>query len=69
MLLNCDAGENSGGSLGQQADLVLKETNPEHSLEYSLKLKLQYSGHLMRRADSLKKTMMLGKIDDRKKSG
>ena len=34
-----------------------------------LKLQVQYSGHLMRRADSLKKTMMLGKIDDRKKSG
>ena len=44
---------------------VLKEINPEYSLEYSLKLKLQYSGHLMQRADSLKKTM-LGKIEDRR---
>ena len=41
---------------------VLKKTNPEYSLEgLMLKLKLQYFGHLMRRADSLKKTLMLGK--------
>ena len=43
---------------------VLKEINPEYSLEGLVwKLKLQYSGHLMRRADSLEKTLMLGKIE------
>ena len=43
---------------------ILKEINPEYSLEgLMLKLKLQYFGHLMRRADSLEKTMMLGKIE------
>ena len=41
---------------------ILKEINPEHSLE-GLVLKLQYSGYLMLRADSLEKTLMLGKID------
>ena len=49
---------------------VLKEINPEYSLEgLMLKLKLQYTGHLMRRADSLKKTLMLGKIEGRRRSG
>ena len=44
---------------------VLKEINPEYSLEGPmLKLKLQYFGHLMRRADSFEKTLMLGKIED-----
>ena len=43
---------------------ILKEISPEYSLEYSLKLKLQYFGHLMRRTDSLEKTLMLGKIED-----
>ena len=43
---------------------ILKETNPEYSLEVlMLKLKFQYIGHLMRRADSLEKTLMLGKIE------
>ena len=46
---------------------VLKETSPEYSLE-GLKLKLQHSGHLMQRANSLEKTLMLGNIKDRKKS-
>ena len=42
---------------------ILKKINPEYSLEgLMLKLKLQYSGHLMRRADSFEKTLMLGKI-------
>ena len=46
---------------------ILKETNPEYSLEgLMLKLKLQYSGHLMQRTDSLEKTLMLGKIEGRK---
>ena len=49
---------------------VLKEINPEYSLEgLMLKLKLQHFGHLMRRADSLEKTLMLGKIEDRKRKG
>ena len=47
---------------------VLKEINPEYSLE-RLMLKLQYFGHLMRRADSLEKTLMLGKIEDRRRRG
>ena len=46
----------------------VKEINPEYSLEV-LKRKLQYSGHLMRRADSLEKTLMLGKIRGRKRRG
>ena len=47
---------------------ILKEINPEYSLEgLMLKLKLQYFGHLMRRADSFEKTLMLGKIEDRQK--
>ena len=45
---------------------ILKEINPEYSLEgLMLKLKLQYSGHLIGRADSLEKTLMLGKIEGR----
>ena len=47
---------------------ILKEINPEYSLE-GLTLKLQYSGHLMRRADSLVKTLMLGKIEGRRRRG
>ena len=48
---------------------ILKEINPEYSLEgLMLKLKLQYFGHWMRRADSLEKTLMLGKIEGRRRS-
>ena len=47
---------------------VLKEINPEYSLE-GLMLKLQYFGHLMRKADSLEKTLMLGKIEGRRRRG
>ena len=46
---------------------VLKEISPEHSLE-GLMLKLQYSGHLMRRADSFEKILMLGKIEGERRS-
>ena len=47
---------------------ILKEINPEYSLEgLMLKLKLQYFGHLMRRADSLEKTLMPGKIEGRRR--
>ena len=49
---------------------ILKEISAEHSLEgLMLKLKLQYFGHLMRRTDSLEKTLMLGKIEGRKRRG
>ena len=49
---------------------ILKEISPEYSLEgLMLKLKLQYFGYLMQRTDSLKKTLILGKIEDRKKRG
>ena len=48
--------------------LILKEISPEYSLEgLMLKLKLQYFGHLMGRTDSLEKTLMLGKIEGRRK--
>ena len=49
---------------------ILKEISPEYSLEgLMLKLKLQYFGHLMQRADSLEKTLMLGKIEGRRRMG
>ena len=49
---------------------IFKEISPEYSLEgLMLKLKLQYFGHLMRRTDSLEKTLILGKIEDRKRRG
>ena len=49
---------------------ILKEINPEYSLErLMLKLKLQYFGHLMQRADSLEKTLTLGEIGGRRKRG
>ena len=49
---------------------ILKEISPEYSLEgLMLKLKLQYSGHLMRRADSLEKTRKLGKTEGKRKRG
>ena len=49
---------------------ILKEINPEYSPEgLMLKLKLQYSGHLMQRTDSLEKTLMLGKIEGRRRRG
>ena len=49
---------------------ILKEINPEYSLEgLMLKLKLQYFGHLLRRTDSFEKTLMLGKIEGRRRRG
>ena len=49
---------------------IQKEINPEYSLEgLMLKLKLQYFGHLMQRADSFEKTLMLGKIEGRRRRG
>jgi len=54
--------------LGRSSQSVLKEINPEYSLEgLLLKLKLQYFGHLMQRADSLEKTLMLRKIEGRRR--
>ena len=49
---------------------ILREISPEYSLDrLMLKLKLQYFGHLMQKADSLEKTLMLGKIEDRRRRG
>ena len=49
---------------------ILKEINPEYSLEgLMLKLKLEYFGHLMQRTDSLEKTLMLGKIEGKRRRG
>ena len=57
-------------TVGRSNQSILKEISPEYSLErLMLKLKLQYFHHLMRRADSLKKTPMLGKIEGRRKRG
>ena len=55
---------------GRSNQSILKEISPEYSLEgLMLKLKLQYFGHLMWRTDSLEKTLMLGKIEDRRRRG
>ena len=48
---------------------ILKEINPKYSEELMLKLKLQYFGHLMQTANSLEKTLMLGKIEGRRRRG
>ena len=57
-------------TVGKSNQSVLKEINPEYSLErLMLKLKLQYFGHLIRTADSLEKTLMLGKIEGRRRRG
>ena len=73
ILLNCGAGEDSCESLELQGDPtspILKETSPGCSLKgLMLRLKLQYIGHLMRRVDSLEKTLMLGGIGGRRKRG
>ena len=58
------------GTARKSNQTILKEVNPEYSLEgLMLKLKLQYFGHLMQRTDSLEKTLMLGKIEGRKRRG
>ena len=55
---------------GRSNHSILKEIHPEYSLEgLMMKLKLQYFGHLMRRTDSLEKTLMLGKIEGRRRRG
>ena len=54
----------------RKSNQSIKEISPEYSLEgLMLKLKLQYFGHLMRRIDSLEKTLMLGKIEGRRRRG
>ena len=66
MLSNCDAGEDSRipWTARRSNKTILKEINPDYSLErLMLKLKLQYFGHLMRRPDSLERTLILGKIE------
>ena len=73
MFFNCDVGEDSRASpwtARRSNQSILKETSPKGSLEgVMLKLKLQYFGHLMRRTGSSEKTLMLGKIEDRKRRG
>ena len=72
MLLNCGVGEDLRVPWTAQRSnqSILKEICPGCSLDgLMLKLKLQYFGHLMRRADSCEKTLMLGKIEGRKRRG
>ena len=72
MILNCGVGEDFESPLDckeiQQS--ILKEIIPEYSLEgLMLKLKLQYFDHLMQRTESLEKTLLLGKIEGRRRRG
>ena len=72
MLSNYGAEEDSRESWTAKEikPVILKEINPEYSLKvWMLKLKLQYFGHLMQRACSLEKTLMLGKIKGRRRRG
>ena len=73
MLLNCGVGEDSLRVLWaarRSKQSILREISPGCSLEgLRLKLKLQYFGHLRRRADSFEKTLMLGKIEGRRRRG
>ena len=72
MLLNCGVGEDSRVpcTARRSNQSILKEINPGISLEGMMpKVKLQYFGHLMRRVDSLEKTLMLGGIGGRRRRG
>ena len=72
MLSICGVGEDSRvpWKARRSNQSILKEINPEYSLEgLMLKLKLQYSGHLMSTADSLEKVLMLGKIEGKRRKG
>ena len=72
MFLNCGVGEDSRvpWTARRTNQSILKEISPEYSLEgLMLKLKLQYFGHLMQKTDSLEKTLMLGKIEGRRRRG
>ena len=69
MLWNCGVGEDSRVPwIGRSSQSILKEINTEYSLEgLVLKLKLQHFGHLLQRTDSLEKTLMLGKTEDKRR--
>ena len=72
MLSNCSAGEllRVPWTAKRSNQSILRKINPEYSLErlmLKLKLKLQFLGHLIQRADLLEKTLMLGKIEDRRR--
>jgi len=72
MLLHCGVGEDSLLKIPytprRSNQSILKEISPEYSLNgLMLKLKLQYFGHVMRRTDSFEKTLMLGKIEGRRR--
>ena len=70
MLLNCDVGKDLRvpWTARRSNHSILKEISPEYSLEgLMLKLKRQYYGHLMQRTDSLENTLMLGKIEGRRR--
>ena len=72
MLLNCGVGEDLRvpWTARRSNQSILKEISPEYSLEgLMLKLKFRYFGHLIRRTDSLEKTLMLGKIERREEKG
>ena len=73
MLLNCGAGKDSlrvPWTARRSNQSILKEISPEYTLEgLMLKLKLQYFGHLIRRTDSLEKTLILGNIEGRRRRG
>ena len=72
MLLNCGVGEDSRvpWTARRSNQSILKEISPEYSLKgLMLKLKLQYFGHLMQGTDSLEKTLMLGKIEGKRRWG
>ena len=72
MVLNCGVGEKLLRSplTSRSNESIVKEINPEYSFEgLTLKLKLQYFGHLMQGTDSLEKTLMLGKIEGRRRRG
>ena len=72
MLLNCGVGEDLRvtWTVWRSNQSILKDVSSEYSLEgLMLKLKLQYFDHLMRRTDSLEKTLMLGKIEGGRKRG
>ena len=73
MILNCGVGERLlrvPWTEKRSNQSILKEMGPEYSLEgLMLKLKLQYFGHLMQRADSSEKTLTLGKIEGRRRRG
>ena len=72
MLLTCGVGEDLRvpWTARRSNQSILTEINPEYSMEgLMLKLKLQYFGHLMQRANSLEKTLMLGKIEGKRRRG